>query len=120
MNLSCFAKSCLIWKLEKKGSVELVSILAKSIMFCQVLFDMETGKKRAVLMVSILANFSPRQKPSCISTSLYLSGTILLFAADVSTTKICLDTSILEKSNMGRRGYQILVCLVSSRNICVC
>jgi hypothetical protein len=93
LNLSCFAKSCLIWKLEKK---------------------------RAVLMVSILANFSPRQKPSCISTSLYLLGTILLFAADVSTTKICLDTSILEKSNMGRRGYQILVCLVSSRNICVC
>jgi hypothetical protein len=31
---------------------------------------------------------------------------ILLFAdTDVSTTKICLDTSVLAKSNMGRREY---------------
>jgi hypothetical protein len=31
---------------------------------------------------------------------------ILLFAnTDVSTTKMCLDTSILEKSIMGRREY---------------
>jgi hypothetical protein len=33
---------------------------------------------------------------------------ILLFAnTDVSTTKMCLDTSILVKSNMGRREYYI-------------
>ena len=35
LNLSCFAKSCLIWNLERKGNVK---------------------------PISILANFSPRQK----------------------------------------------------------
>jgi hypothetical protein len=35
---------------------------------------------------------------------------ILLFAnTDVSTTKMCLDTSILAKSIMGRREYLILL-----------
>jgi hypothetical protein len=37
---------------------------------------------------------------------LYSLRPILLFAnMDVCTTKICLDTSILAKSNMGRREY---------------
>jgi hypothetical protein len=36
----------------------------------------------------------------------YSLGSILLFAnTNISTTKICLDTSILAKSNMGRREY---------------
>jgi hypothetical protein len=38
---------------------------------------------------------------------LYSLRSILLFAnTDVSTTKMCLDTSILAKSIMGRREYQ--------------
>jgi hypothetical protein len=35
---------------------------------------------------------------------------IILFAnTDVSITKMCLDTSILAKSNMGRREYQFIL-----------
>jgi hypothetical protein len=40
---------------------------------------------------------------------------ILLFAnTDVSTTKMCLDTSILVKSNMGQREYFIVVLISPS------
>jgi hypothetical protein len=43
-----------------------------------------------------------------LACTLYSLRPILLFAnTDVSTTKMCLDTSVLAKSNMGRREYYI-------------
>jgi hypothetical protein len=44
----------------------------------------------------------------------YYLRSILLFAnIDVSNIKMCLDTFILAKSNMGRREYEIYVVICS-------
>jgi hypothetical protein len=51
---------------------------------------------------------SLKRKIFCWLDSNYSLRPILLFAnMDISSSKICLDTSILVKSNMGRREYKI-------------
>jgi hypothetical protein len=80
---------------------------------CQALIAHKFNKTKIISKQHFCIFGFKRTKIKTTSKLVYSLWPILLFAnTDVSITKMCLDTSILAKSIMGRREYKIFLWLV--------